>query len=273
MFLSCSKLSLFLCEFFPSKFNSIPPYTRPIWTFPYKDSRLRSDITLIYPIFRYSWDIYIYIDYLLSVLYVFIINPSNKKIRKIVSFSNFEIILSIPWKNIAIAELSLKFLFEISGSLVKQERIKREGDDTSNDIGGTFSQDTMENVQWCLRSSFPYHILGEIENPDFSLGCFSPHDFTLADSSVICRCLKLHRICRKRFRVTLKRTRNMKYVPKWYPDLLACRGHVCLFWRGYHQRKMLFLVVDSFTDLPNKYFLDLLPPRVLFGYLLRCIIL
>lgn len=137
-------------------------------------------------------------------------------------------------------------------------------------------------IQWkmcngVLRSSFPY-IWGEeetkIENPDFSLGCFSPHDFTLADSSVICRCLKLHRICRKRFRVTLKRTRNMKYVPKWYPDLLACRGHVCLFWRGYHQRKMLFLVVDSFTDLPNKYFLDLLPPRVLFDYLyLQCIIL
>lgn len=107
---------------------------------------------------------------------------------------------------------------------------------------------------------------GEIENPDFSLGCFSPR---LYPCGFLCY-LPLSQTasnCRKRFRITLKRTRNMKYVPKWYPDLLACRGHVCLFWRGYHQRKMLFLVVDSFTDLPNKYFLDLLPPGLLFDYL------
>lgn len=41
-----------------------------------------------------------------------------------------------------------------------------------------------------------------------------PPTFTLPNSCVIRYYLKLHRICRERFRVTLKSTGNTKYVPK-----------------------------------------------------------
>ena len=66
-------------------------------------------------------------------------------------------------------------------------------------------------------------------------------DFTLADSSVISYCLKLHRICRKRFRVPLE-TWNICSCD--IRNLPACRGFVCFPDRP-SPRKMLFLVVDS----------------------------
>lgn len=62
----------------------------------------------------------------------------------------------------------------------------------------------------------PFVCIRQIENLDFSSSWFCPlsPDFTLPNSCVIRYYLKLHRICRQRFRVTLKRTGNTKYVPK-----------------------------------------------------------